>query len=176
MSNPQTPPPVKLFVGIIFSELANLESLYEKLKNEFGPIDFTSEIYSFTHSNYYKKEMGDNLKRQFITFEKLVFRDDVYPAKNVAFRLEELFKDSNKNRTINIDPGFISLENLVLLTYKGFSHRIYVRGGIWGDLTLIYKNNSYRSLEWTYGDYKDRIDLFNKLRQSYFSQLKGIKI
>ena len=58
-------------------------------------------------------------------------------------------------RQVNIDPGFLSAERLVLATGKNFIHRVYLRDGIFADLTLIYQKGAYRPLAWTYPDYQE---------------------
>jgi len=78
------------------------------------------------------------------------------------------------NRVINIDPGLITLENVVLVTGKNYSHRIYLRDGIFAEITLIFKNGKYRPLEWTFPDYgsDDIIEIFIKMREKYKDSLK----
>jgi len=44
----------------------------------------------------------------------------------------------------------------VLATGKNFTHRIYIGGGIYADLTLIYQKGAFQTLPWTYPDYADR--------------------
>jgi hypothetical protein len=75
---------------------------------------------------------------------------------------------------LNIDPGYLSLEHVILATTKGYTHRPYLRDGIYADLTLIYQKGSYRALEWTYPDYgqPNIIALFNHLRTMYAEALK----
>ena len=70
---------------------------------------------------------------------------------------------------MNIDPGYVALEHMVLATTKGYSHRVYLGQGIFADLTLIYDNGTYRSLPWTYRDYgsNELISLFNLWRERY---------
>jgi hypothetical protein len=72
-------------------------------------------------------------------------------------------------RSVNVDPGYIALEQIVLGTTKGYSHRIYLGHGIFADLTLVYENGTYRTLPWTYPDYgsKELISLFNGWREDY---------
>ncbi len=62
---------------------------------------------------------------------------------------------SDGKRQVNLDPGILSEERLILATGKNYTHRIYLRNGIYGDLTLIYGKGSYRTLPWTYPDYSD---------------------
>jgi hypothetical protein len=66
------------------------------------------------------------------------------------------------------------LENICLATTKPFTHRIYLGKGIWAEITLIYRGESYRRLEWTYPDYgsDELIGIFNNLRETYRRRLR----
>jgi hypothetical protein len=58
------------------------------------------------------------------------------------------------SRRVNLDPGLITLERLVLASGKNFTHRVYLGSGIWADLTLIYnKKTGWVVLPWTFPDY-----------------------
>ena len=75
---------------------------------------------------------------------------------------------------LNIDPGYIALEHIILATGKGYSHRPYLGNGVYAELTLVYVRNGFRTLEWTYPDYGEAgmRELFSKLRDDYAAQLK----
>jgi hypothetical protein len=77
---------------------------------------------------------------------------------------------------INIDPGYIALERLVLATGKNYTHRIYLSHGIYADLTLIFHGKSFKAIEWTYRDYGDpvTIEYLNEVRSRYKAQIRGI--
>ncbi|MBW5395503.1 DUF4416 family protein, partial [Brachyspira hampsonii] len=77
-------------------------------------------------------------------------------------------------RKINIDPAILTLENFILVTNKNFTHRIYLKEGVFADLTLIYKKKKgYTELEWTYADYSsDETKRFlNKIRELFYNRL-----
>ena len=58
------------------------------------------------------------------------------------------------SRRVNLDPGLITLERLVLASGKNFTHRVYLGQGIWADLTMIYnKKTGWVVLPWTFPDY-----------------------
>ena len=78
-------------------------------------------------------------------------------------------------RKINIDPGYVSLERLILVTGKNYTHRIYLSKGIFADLTLIFNKGSFRPLEWTFKDYAspEIISMLNDVRERYKKQLRG---
>jgi len=141
----------------------------------FGAIDFISERFPFHFTDYYTAEMGPHLFRHFITFECLISIPNLPDIKKETNRLEEKYATPVGNRRINIDPGYICLEHVILSTTKGYTHRPYLRDGIYADLTLIYRNKSFKPLEWTYPDYRQEeiIGLFNQFRKNYIEDLKG---
>ncbi len=115
---------------------------------------------------YYSKEMGPHLKRFFVIDFTKRSRDEFVEAKIWADTLERKFIKNNK-RTLNLDIGFLSLENFQLATGKPYSHRIYLRDGVYSDLTYIFENNTFKNLPWTYPDYRDeeKIKIFNNWRE-----------
>ncbi len=168
------PKPVKLFSGLIFKKKEILLSTQEKLVEAFGEIDFESDILPFDYTDYYEKEMGKGLKRKIISFSKLIPRNNLPDIKNKTGELEKEFSHPGTgNRTINIDPGYLSEENVVLATTKGYSHRPYLNSGIYAEMTYYYKRESYRTFDWTYPDYKlpERIEMFHHLRNLYISKI-----
>lgn len=173
MSLLNEPSKVKLFIGLIYQADSSIEDLFAKLEEELGDIEYVSDEKAFDHSSYYEREMGAALRRKLITFSGLINRTDIVGIKAFTNSLEEVFSYGG-NRTINIDPGYIAQEHLILATGKGFSHRPYLGSGVYADLTLVYKDNEYRILEWTYPDYRSHEirALFKKLRRRYVKQLE----
>ena len=172
MGNITHPLPVKLICGII----ANNERLFlevEKiLSKKFGPIDVKSQIFDFNFTDYYEKEMGWPLHRRFTSFRELVSPADLAEIKLRTNDVEKNCRVKGKRR-INIDPGYVAMERLVLATGKNYTHRIYLSRGIYADLTLVFQRGSFRPLEWTYRDYADQevIGFFNDVRERYKNQL-----
>ena len=72
---------------------------------------------------------------------------------------------------MNIDPGYLTLFQLVLASAKPFSHRIYLDRGIWAEVTLLFRDGTFETLPWTYPDYKANIPLFNEWKKSLKRQL-----
>ncbi len=179
MGIPNEPKPVKLFSGLIFTEKEMLLLIQEKLAQNFGEIDFESEIFPFNNTKYYEKEFGKGLKRKFLTFLTLIPAGSLPEIKLKTNEIEKEFCHKRKGtRTINIDPGYFSMEKLVLATTKNFSHRPYLSSGIFAELTYFYKNRSYKTVAWTYPDFKlpGKIKMFNRLRKIYMEQLKEIEL
>jgi len=175
MSQPKAPPKVKLIASIFALDEEYITGAIQDLSDLFGPIDWISELIPFNRTKYYEREMGWPLIRRFISFEMLVDPGDIADIKLKTNRLETKYSIDNK-RCVNIDPGYVALERLVLATGKNYTHRIYLKDGIYADLTLIFQKGSFSPLPWTYPDYKEEkiIQWFNKVREKYKDQLRGI--
>jgi hypothetical protein len=174
MGTPKVPKPAKLVMSLISAEDGILMRAMEDLNSIYGEIELLSDLLPFDFTRYYDEEMGAPLFRRFIAFKELVQREALADIKEMTNGVEErYFRDGC--RKVNIDPGVLSEENLVLATTKGFAHRVYLRDGIYADLTLIFRNRSFRPQEWTYPDYRQGgvIELMNGLRRSYLRQLKA---
>jgi hypothetical protein len=143
------------------------------LSVEFGPVDHTSPVVPFDFTDYYGKEMGTGLKRQWVSFEILRERSYLQRAKHVAVRIEEALSRDGK-RTVNIDPGYVDSAQVVLATSKNFAHRIYIGMGYYAEVTLIHVHGAYRSLDWTYPDYKEKTGMafFGRARELYRNQVR----
>lgn len=177
MGKPKEPEPAKLFMSLIASEDDILCHGLEDLRSTFGETDTISDKFSFDFTDYYTDEMGKSLFRYFITFGRLIPIPILPDVKLATNRLEEKYTRQNGSRRINIDPGYICLEHVILATTKGYTHRPYLRNGIYADLTLVYRKRSFQPLEWTYPDYRTEavIALFNQSRKKYLEDLRGRK-
>ncbi len=174
MGKPRNPHPAKLFMSLIISEKGDFQQGLTDLCVAYGETDYISPRLSFDLTDYYHREMGKPLFRHFITFERLISMEALPDIKQGTNHLEENYAAPDGNRCINIDPGYLCLEHVILATTKGYTHRPYLRDGIYADLTLIYRNRSFQPLEWTYPDYRQEglITLFNQFRKKYLDDLK----
>ena len=159
---------VKLVIGFIYKDEAFFIKAQNRLRKKFGKVDFVSKCLDFNCTDHYEAEMGKLLKRRFISFTKLIHIQDLYRIKLYTNRLETKFL-TDKSRQLNIDPGYIDLAKLVLATTKDYAHRIFLRKGIFAEITLSFRGNSFSANEWTYPDYcsKEYIDIFNQIRGLY---------
>ena len=163
----------KLVIGVLRSGEDIRENLHAALEAAFGPIDFVSEVLPFTYTSYYHKEMGDRIDRYFLSFRTLVMPDKLPDIKLASNGLEESFA-REKKRTVNLDPGLLALSRFTLATTKDNAHRIALRDGIYGELTLLYTRKDFQTLPWTYPDYATREyrDILLKIREIYKEDLK----
>jgi len=173
VGNASFPEDVMLFISALYHEKAPVHEAISLMKERFGETLVSTDPMPFTYTTYYHGEMGSPLFRILLAFEKLVPRDSMPGTKLFTNALEETLARDGK-RTINLDPGILSLENICLATTKPYSHRIYLSRGIWAEITLMYKGNSYHKLDWTYPDYASdgMIGIFNDMREKYRRRLR----
>jgi len=173
MSTPSEPEKVKLITSLFSPQKDLIDQVIREMESIFGPFDWKSRELFFDRTKYYAREMGWPLFRRFISFKDLIKPEDLIEVKLKTNYIEKQYVEEGKRR-INIDPGYIALERLILATGKNYTHRIYLGQGIYADLTLIYQRGTFQPLEWTYRDYSDpeMIDCFNRLREDYKNQLR----
>jgi hypothetical protein len=157
-----------------------VNEIESRLSELYGPIDHRSDVLPFDFTDYYKAEMGDVIDRVFFSFERLIEADRLPEIKRQTNRMESemtpLFETAK--RPVNVDPGYIEQAKVVLASTKNFYHRIHLAGGIFAEVTMHFKNNTYQFFPWTYPDYqsKDYQEFFLKMRQLYRNQLRTMCI
>lgn len=163
---------VNLVVGLISSRPRLFDEVLKAFSRKFDRPDFISGRINFNFTDYYKAEFGKGLLRVFSSFERLIVPEELADIKVYSNRLEQRFSRRGK-RLINIDPGYIDSGKLVLATTKDHQHRIYIKDGIYEEVTLRFKGRSFRPWPWTYPDYRsDRyIKIFNEIRRIYRQKL-----
>ncbi len=174
MSIPNEPESGVLLCGILRQPEISCETIISRLETEFGPVAEQSEEFPFYLTTYYEPEMGENLLRSFLTFEKYVSPAEQAKIKIKTNEIESEFI-KNGNRKINLDPGLLTAHNLSLTTGKDFSHRIYIRDGIFAEVTLMVNKGKLAPLPWTYADYQlpKVLDFFEKQRQVFLSKRRN---
>ena len=168
MSIPHIPESARLIVSVLTPCQDLLDKVAQPLIRELGPIEEVLGPIAFDYTSYYDAEMGSGIQRWLWSFTDLVDRSELARIKLLTNRVEQSYTDYGKRR-VNLDPGLMTLGNFVLATGKNNAHRIYLSGGIFADLTLIFRSGSYQPLEWTYPDYSDPllIGILNRLRETY---------
>jgi len=168
--------PVKLICGIIFSEEKARGQAIKFLVPEFGPLDLISPDFAFEFSSYYEPEMGPNLKRCFLSFEKLIRPETLPDIKIWTSQLENKMQElwARTGRPVNLDPGYLTASALIMATTKDFSHRVPLRNGIYAHLEFLFSRKGIKILEWTYPDFRPPAyhDFFLKVRNIYLEQIK----
>jgi hypothetical protein len=162
--------PAALIFGITFKDNFFLDQALVILREEYGPIEIIGPVFDFTMTDYYTKEMGENLSKQFFCFEHPIAMEKLSEVKLRTNEIEMEFvydKDKDLSRRVNIDPGYVTLSKLVLATTKDYSHRIYIGKGIYAETTLRFLDGTFTPLDITYPDYKTShsITFFNSVRE-----------
>jgi hypothetical protein len=173
----ETSEAVKLICGIIAVNENAVSVAIDALKSEYGEIDLESDVMPFDFTDYYEEEMGKGLLRKFVAFAELI---DPGALADIKIRTNELEKRIAKDkaegakRPVNLDPGYVEASKLVLATTKNFSHRIYLRDGIYGEVTLIVGKGRFMHFDWTFPDYRTEKykSFFEAVRALYRKQLQ----
>ena len=170
------PKPVKLFTGLLTGKPDILTGVESELEDEFGRIDLESQLMPFDFTDYYREEMGKGIKRKFVSFKDLVDPGELPHFKRLTNEMEVRFtgkSDLDLARPINIDPGYLGMSKVVLATTKNYSHRLYLKDGIYGEVTLQYRDGEFRPQDWTYPDYRteEYLEFFEKVRDRYCNQI-----
>lgn len=163
MGTPHPPEAALLFTGTLYNAPEIFEKAKKVLRENFGEILHISPAMPWDYSNYYKDELGWPLYRSFIFFKNIIDPVTIADIKLKAIEIERYFS-RNDRRQINLDPGYLTLSKVVLTSTKNYAHRIYLGKGIYGEVTLIYRDKTYNPHLYTYRDYKDNINIFMKVR------------
>ena len=175
MGIPRSPEKCLMFVGALFSNEDHYLESYVDLQAAFGEVIMETPGIRWDYSDHYKEEMGGPLFRRFIFFKDLIEPDALSRLKLLTNALETKLTTGGK-RKINLDPGYLTLAKIVLASTKDYSHRIYLKDGIFAEATLVYSKDegTFVSNINTYNDYRDEkyIKFFSLARELFFL-LKG---
>jgi hypothetical protein len=165
--------PHRLVMGVLVSQQEMISLVTEQLVAHYGLLLDCTEPKVFTYTDYYDDEMGGKPLRLYLSFAHLIDPSRLSTIKRETNALELEFSQHG-GRRVNLDPGLLSLANLILATTKNRAHRIPLADGIYAELTLLYTNKQFQSFPWTYADYKSEEVklLFASWREQYRKQLK----
>lgn len=171
MANPGKPDDALLFIAFSFQKHITLETLQKIAIAPFGTVRQQSARFDFAYSRYYAAEMGAELHKLFVVYDQLFAIERAVAVKMQAIAIEKATSVAGK-RTINIDPGYLTLAKLVLTTTKNFDHRIHIGSGIFADVQLRFRNGEFVTNPWTYPDYRESATFdFLKSARSQLHQL-----
>jgi hypothetical protein len=174
MSDPQPAEAVKLFASLFSRDGCLNGDALRAFSERYGRADFISSPALFNYTDYYVKEFGGPLIRRFVAFERLIRPESLPDVKRWTNSLEQRLAAEGR-RKVNIDPGYLAKAHLILATGKGYTHRPYLRDGVYADLTLMYRDKKFHPLPWTYPDYagEEVTGMLTRIREKYILQLRG---
>jgi hypothetical protein len=178
MALPCPPDPVLLVVAAFSRHDEALSWGRERLERLFGRVGLASPVFDFHQTRYYEPTMGAGLRKLLLAFAELVTADCLAPVKLATNELEaEMARTGTytEARPLNLDPGALSLGKFLLATTKDQSHRVYLRDGIYAEVTLRFHAGTFEPWPWTYADYRepDRLTFLNEARDYYCRQLRA---
>ena len=175
MGTASQPAAVKLFLAVLFHRDAPVEKVLSMIDDRFGKRQHSYGPIPFSWTSYYSDEMGTDLLKLYYNYETAIDRSELPGIKLFTNDLEAQFSSSDSMRTINIDPGYVARDKVVLATTKDFYHRLYLDKGIFGEVTLHYRKGRFRYFSWTYPDFKDPevMHFLEKIRAPLVKQIRN---
>jgi Domain of unknown function (DUF4416) len=175
MGQLQPTAPVLLIVSASSRYTEALDWSRERCEQDHGPVALASDPFDFTETDYYVSTMGSELKKKFLAFERLIDPAALATIKRETNEWEAEYAALNRHvepRPLNLDPGYVTAAKLVLASTKDHAHRLYLRDGIYAELTLAYRERRWRPMEWTYPDYRrdDYQKFFTRCREYLLSR------
>ena len=154
-------PVVRLCAVITRFEQARLWA-FQKLSKCWGPIVAQSAPIPFHAGGFYDAEMGLGLTKTMVAIEAFADPAGLADWKQQTNRWEADYADQwlqsgsdpKITRPINLDAGYLSQAKLVLATIKDRDHRIYLRDGIFAEVTLNYVGKRWIHHRWSYPSYR----------------------
>jgi len=155
-----------LAAGILRAPRVARAAVHARLAAALGALADVSSEMPFSHSPYYEAEMGAGLLREYVVFEQLVAPGMLAEIKLQTNAIEQEWSEEGR-RGVNVDPGLLTDHSLILATGKDYAHRIYLREGIYAEVTLYAHGGGLAALPWTYPDYREAatMEFFEKQRQ-----------
>lgn len=172
MGQPSPPSQVQRMLVAFSRHDAALAWARRRAEEAWGPIELASPRFAFDETDYYTAEMGPRLSLEIWAFERLADSGELADWKRQAGAWEAEFAaefaaacarqsgpiapplDGGETRPLNLDPGYLTLAKFVLASTKDHAHRIYLRDGVFAEVTLYYSGGRWREHLWTYPNYR----------------------
>ncbi len=179
MGVPTPPSPCLLLVAAFSRRDEALDWARRQAERQWGPAVLESPRFAFAETEYYRRSMGENLKKVFWAFAPGFDPADLPEVKLTTNAWEVEFarqSDEPEERPLNLDPGYLNLGKLILASTKDFTHRIYLNRGIFAEVTLYYQRGGWEDHRWTFPDYRreDYQAFFSECRQYLHRWIRGV--
>ncbi|GAA4466597.1 DUF4416 family protein [Novipirellula rosea] len=172
--------PVVRFCAVITRHDAVRAWAVRRLNETWGETFVQTPQMPFEAGGYYTREMGGGLEKTIVGF-----RDFADPAGLADWKTQTNLWElecaqaiaTDEPRPLNLDPGYVTQAKLVLATTKDRDHRIYLRDGMFAEVTLTYVHRQWVDHRWTYPDYRtDDVKQFaQQCREHLREHLKSIR-
>ena len=105
----------------------------------------------FDTTGYYR-DIAPRLLRRLLVFPGLVGAGGLAGWKIQSCEVEA--RSRRPVRAVNVDPGWVDGARLILASTKDHAHRIWLRDGIYAEVTLTYRFGQWTSYAHTFPDIK----------------------
>lgn len=151
-----------------------------QLTAKYGQIILVSPDFPFHQTKYYDATMGTGLIKRFLVFEPIAAADCLPNVKHATIALENEIAASGQYpevRPLNLDPGLLQLGKFLLASTKDQGHRIYLRDGIFAEVTLRFHAGAFEIWPWTYADYREQAvrEFLAQARQLLYNRITAIR-
>lgn len=176
MAQAKVPGPVLFLTGVLAADMDSLQATRALIEQRWGPILAASPVWPFDHSSYYREQTGGSILRMFFAFagpfQRELLSERKRQSNDFELELAAARGGAGPQRPVNLDPGYLAPEKLVLASCKNFAHRIYIGSGVFAEVTLLYRHNRFEALEWTFPDYASGryFPFFTELRRTMMSE------
>ena len=168
-----TEPLVKLVSGVLYPDEIWFDWTLEELKSLWGEPEIVSTSVPFTTTDYYR-DIAPQLFRRFVCFGGLFAAGDLTEWKRASGGVET---KSRTPRIVNVDPGYIDGARLVLASTKDHAHRIYLRDGIFAEVTMRFRFGKWIAFDYTFPDFASGVydEFLVQARNSWIADSRKAK-
>ena len=171
MATAREPEAGLFFAGVLAADDAASLVARDALAERWGKPELDGGPWPFSvHTRYYEAEAGPAMVRRFFAFPGAFSPGELANRKTEANALEiELAERIGGPwpRPVNLDPGYVAADKVVLASAKNHQHRIYIGRGMYAEATLFWRGGGFVSLPWTFPDFASGLydDFFRAARE-----------
>ncbi len=177
MTAPASPEPALFGIACLAGPSAPIEEARREIENLRGPLAQSSATHPFDITDYYIPEMGTGLERTLWVLENPAPVESLPDLKHHCAAIETSLRHPGRGRRVNLDPFYLDHRKVVLASFKGAGHKIYLTRGVWADLTLRFHRGRWQFFEWSFPDFRDdRYHPFlTQVRERYLAALRAAR-
>ncbi|MDG2222567.1 MAG: DUF4416 family protein [Rubripirellula sp.] len=149
--------PVVRFCGVITRHPESHDWAIETLSQQWGNVLLESPPIAFEAGGYYTSTMGAGLQKRLVALEGFQDPGGLADWKHQTNQWERDYAGQSEHaeqRPLNLDPGYLTQAKLVLATTKDRDHRLYLRDGMFAEVTLTYVGKRWNHHRWSYPSYR----------------------
>ena len=149
--------PVIRFCAVITRHPEARQWATARMTERWGATTVCSSEIPFEAGGYYRPSMGADLQKSLIAVAGFADPGDLADWKTESNQWEQEYAEASnhdESRPLNLDPGYMTQAKLVLATTKDRDHRLYLRDGMFAEVTLNYVGKVWNHHRWTYPSYR----------------------